>query len=196
MSKSGYIYIFANIGWWDDVPGPAGDHTGGAVFKFQETEKFLFRSLGKNYVFNNSWYLRSSYMKQGRFRDLFHWNNAVFHTKRDKTFFGEDPGFTRQWRFLNIEFGHDLVFHNEFPDELVKRGYQPISCGIHDDPGYIDGGAGDLTPIEGSPLIGKAKSMVIELPDGTHWRSPVEFDIGAYQNGSLFEGPAYVSFSE
>ena len=147
-------------------------------------------------MFNNSWYLRSSYMKQGKFRDFFHWNNAIFHTKQNKTFFGNSPGFTKDWSLFNIELGRDLVLHNEFADKLIKMGYHPINRGIHADPCYNDGAKGDLTPAGNSPLTGSSKSTAIELPDNSHWCSPAGTDIGAYQNGALIKGPSYVNFSE
>lgn len=86
-------FIFANTGWFDDVPGrgcdeskwahdvnPAGvpttdkdcaGHRLGKVLK-------LGNSLGlPTYVFHNSWYLRSPLTGGGRSGRLRHWNNAI-----------------------------------------------------------------------------------------------------------------------
>jgi hypothetical protein len=104
MSRSGYVYIFGNIGWFDDMPGTIpDDQYGGSVLKLlggADTE-----ADGPHYIFHNSWYLRSSYIKGQHIRNLSHFNNAalycdpgchgkrgkIAHCEGRKSIFGEKP---------------------------------------------------------------------------------------------------------
>ncbi len=135
-------------------------------------------------------------MKKGWTRNFLHWNNAIYYTSPNKPFFGNNPGFTRDWDSLNIEFSHDVVRHNEFPQELIAQGYQRICHGSDADPGYLDGAAGKMKLEKGSPLNSEGRSLEIDLPDGSRWHRPAGGGIGAYRNDSLFQGPSFVEFIE
>ncbi len=64
MTLSGYFFVFGNVGWFDSLPGPIADNQfGGAVFKLPPATD---PAPGHHYVFHNSWYLRSSYIKKKR----------------------------------------------------------------------------------------------------------------------------------
>ena len=102
-SSGGYRYVFANVGWFDRRPGPPGDaNNGGAVFK-EVDEPFPTEP---TYVFHNTWYVRSSYVKEGRIPGLVHLNNAIVYARSadhppglvvdDKPMFGAD--FLAKWQ--------------------------------------------------------------------------------------------------
>ena len=75
-SQGGYWYLFANTGWFDRKPGPPTDeNNGGSVLKTTKKKKWL--NDHPVYVFHNSWYLRSSFMKKGLLRQFHHFNNAI-----------------------------------------------------------------------------------------------------------------------
>lgn len=75
-SQGGYWYLFANIGWFDRKPGPPTDeNNGGSVLKTTTKERWLTDK--PVYMFHNSWYLRSSFMKKGLLRGFHHFNNAI-----------------------------------------------------------------------------------------------------------------------
>lgn len=77
-SKGGHWYVFSNTGWFDSKPGPPGDEfNGGGVLK--TTKKVKWLNEGPFYVFHNSWYLRSAYLKKGLLDNFHHVNNAVVY---------------------------------------------------------------------------------------------------------------------
>lgn len=79
--RGGFWYVFANRGWFDRKPGPAGDcHAGGAVIKSNPVDDAREgEALPRHpfYVFINSWYVRSPVLKKGKLRNLSHFDNAV-----------------------------------------------------------------------------------------------------------------------
>lgn len=75
-SRGGFWYVFSNTGWFDSKPGPPDDEfNGGGVLKTTKKTKWL--NEGPFYVFHNSWYLRSAYMKKGLLDNFHHFNNAM-----------------------------------------------------------------------------------------------------------------------
>ena len=77
-SKGGHWYVFGNTGWFDSKPGPPHDEFhGGGVLKTTKKAKWL--NEGPFYVFHNSWYLRSAYLKKGLLDNFHHVNNAVVY---------------------------------------------------------------------------------------------------------------------
>ncbi len=82
MDKTGggFWYFFGNLGWFNDKPGqPADENTGGAVFKFDKKDPpFPERPW---FAFNNSWYLRSNLIKDGKTQKFTHLDNAVLFCK-------------------------------------------------------------------------------------------------------------------
>ena len=141
----GRWYVYDNAGWFDDRPSrecvasgsckewqqrnPAlcGDlHDGGRVFKFRADGRY---APGPLYVFNNSWYLRASVIKDGRLGYIGHWNNAIDFCRPEdypdglcedvKPFFN---GFL--WDVDNYSFSNDLSNHPDFPAGLRAQGYR------------------------------------------------------------------------
>lgn len=147
----GRWYVYDNVGWFDDKPSRecaasgscqewqvrnpelCGDlHDGGRVFKFRPDGRY---APGPLYVFNNSWNLRTSLIKDGRLGYIGHWNNAIgFCQPEDypdgmcedvKPFFN---GF--KWDADRYSFGYDLSNHPEFPVGLRRKGYRVSGIGV------------------------------------------------------------------
>ena len=213
MKRSGYFYVFGNVGWFDDMPGPPeDDNAGGGVFKFQGR---VDPAVAPHYVFNNSWYLRSSYIKKKRLSSFLHTNNAIAYCdpgthgsdmcEAPKAFFGsgasipptdpiiEKKQFTTAWKKLGIAFVNDIVCHEHFPGVLREMGY-PIEDGVAADPDFVDRLHGDLRLNQGSPCRGAGRPLRMTLPDGSHWETPETFDVGAYQGETLFEPHPFVRY--
>ncbi|WP_245506314.1 right-handed parallel beta-helix repeat-containing protein [Rhizobium leguminosarum] len=74
MHRSGYFYIYGNLGWNQHRPGPDGDDRNfGQLFKFPKQHE----AVGPHYVFNNSWMLRGPISKRNRISQFHHLNNAI-----------------------------------------------------------------------------------------------------------------------
>ena len=72
--RSGYFYIYGNLGWNRHRPGPDDDGRNfGQLFKFPKQHE----AVGPHYVFNNSWMLRGPISKRNRLRRFHHLNNAI-----------------------------------------------------------------------------------------------------------------------
>jgi len=169
----GRWYVYDNVGWFNDKPGRecqasgsckewqernpelCGDlHDGGRVFKFRADGRY---APGPLFVFNNSWYLRASIIKDGRLGYIGHWNNAIDFCRPEdgldglcdgvKPFFN---GFI--WDNDNYSFGFDLTNHPDFPVELRRQGYRVSGSSVpHAEPLFVDGPNGDLTLPNDSP---------------------------------------------
>jgi hypothetical protein len=197
MKGHGYFYVFRNCGYFTDKPGPPDEEfSGGAVFKLAADPG---RTLGPMYVFNNSWYLRSAYIKDGAISDFQHSNNAIqFCTiattvcDPSKSFFGKaGSGFTQQWRSLNIRFVNDLSNHRNFPTGLNTEGYT-IEAGFSGDPLFQDPGSGNFELKPDSPCRAQGHPLNLACPNGTRWSSRTPLDIGASQSREdAFDGLAY-----
>jgi len=155
MDRSGYFYIYANLGWSYHRPGPddtdtmKNDRRNGRLFKLPT----LHTADGPHYVMHNSWLIRSSVMKKKRLANLVHRNNAIDYYDKGEEFdlaaaspFGEgwtsayDPNadwaaikkaekerFTKAWEELGISFDGDVINHPDFPRMLRVAGY-PIGA--------------------------------------------------------------------
>jgi hypothetical protein len=204
LERSGYFYIFGNLGWFDEIPGPPkSKNQGGAVFKFGEEAG---PGHGPHYVFNNSWYLRSPLADCGRWADLEHTNNAVLYCGQhpdhmaacttDARLFGdtangsEEERFTKEWAALKISFANDCIAHHEFPEPVRAAGY-PVEGGIAQDPGFRNPAKGDFRLNGESPCRGKARQLTLELL-GRPSVTVTPRDIGAFQDNELIEPPAGV----
>ncbi|MCW2308418.1 right-handed parallel beta-helix repeat-containing protein [Rhodobium gokarnense] len=85
VERSGWFYIYGNLAWYTQVPGPdpgadgkpRDDHTGGSVFKFNTKHV----ADGPTYVFHNSFHLREPIAKKKRFAKLAFFNNAIAFCK-------------------------------------------------------------------------------------------------------------------
>jgi len=188
-SKGGYWYVFANVGWFDRRPGPPGDlNNGGAVFKENRGPLFPTEPV---YVFHNTWYLRSTYVKKGRIPGLLHFNNAIVYARSadhppglvddDKPMFGAD--FLARWKPGDATHPPDATFDNDFCHHahysLMARLSGGTPAGGDPDPLFQDRESYVFTPAEGSPLLGKGKARTIGLADGGAWTVPAGLHLGA-----------------
>lgn len=191
--RGGHWYIFANVGWFDRKPGPQGDEfNGGGVFKANKVDKKMEDCRLPSrpvYVFHNSWYLRSSYVKKGKFRKFNHFNNAIEYActgdyppgiiDPKRKMFGDK--FTREWQCLEISFHNDLCNHRDFPDHYALVEGMQIE-GIHAQPRFREPENGYFAPQTDeprSPLIRAGKSMHMEFPGDQSWELPAGLNIGA-----------------
>lgn len=197
--NGGYWYIFANVGWFDRKPGPPGDEfNGGAVFKASKVKKgkeALYLPEHPVYVFHNSWYLRSAYLKKGKVGNFRHFNNAIdYCDPRDYP-----PGVGDPYREMlgsdfreekwnrdpkNLRFENDVCSFRGYPELILARPGPSIE-GIHADPLFTDPKTGRFEPKRDekkkivSPLFGASIAKEIKLRDGGVWDLPGEMNIGA-----------------
>ena len=82
LQRSGYFYIYGNLGWHTEAPGPgnnrpdgvdADTHISGSVFKLDK----IHQADGPTYVFHNSFHLRERIAKKRRLAGLQFFNNAI-----------------------------------------------------------------------------------------------------------------------
>jgi hypothetical protein len=205
--NGGHWYLFSNRGWFDRRQGPSGDcASGGAVFKAskvkKERDEDFYLPKHPVYVFHNSWYLRSAYVKDGKLRNFSHFNNAIEFADAARHPPGmvdpfrrmigpgavdplcDDPfeppeTFTTEWARLGIVFRNDCCNHPTFPEGLKGAGY-PVE-GVQALPGFESGRGGDFAPKAGSAILGKSVAWTIELPDGNTWKLPAGRNIGAIE---------------
>jgi hypothetical protein len=177
------------------------------VFKLGEKHE----AVGPHCVFDNSFCLRSSYIKRGSLGRLDHRNNAIlygdpaedaaaergappplFREHGGRTGRGEGPeryGFTRRWRELEIAFGGDVAGHPEFPERLRAHGY-PIGASLGVAPGFVAASGGDFRLRGESPCRDRALTVPLLLPDGD--TTTVEpHHVGALQDGTEAAWPAF-----
>lgn len=216
MRRSGYFYIYGNLGWNRHRPGPDDDDRNfGQLFKFPKKHE----AVGPHYVFNNSWMLRGPISKRNRFSQLHHLNNAIGYygaadpsTLQNSAPFGaawqsvpkegqdesalEGGHFTRLWQELDIRFDGDLIDHLYFPDLLRQAGY-PIGVHAHSGPvPFVSTGFGMA---EGLKLTAQVPAVPFQmkLPDGrTQSISGVNYTIGAWQGEHPFtvENPMFYDY--
>jgi hypothetical protein len=174
------IYVFGNMGGFDDRPCAKDKRLGhcrGKVFKFEAAEPY---PSGPFHVFHNSWYTPSPLIADGKSRNFHHWNNAIQFSDSDLTHFSD-----ADWD-ASYEFDHDL---SNLPfDELLKKNGQEKN-GIVADPKFKDPRIGNFELTADSPAIDRAKKL-----DLAGWKSTYSGkapDIGAYEGGRLFEGPNF-----
>jgi hypothetical protein len=181
-AAGGYWYLFANVGWFDRRPGPPGDpNVGGAVFK--KSGKALPDE--PVYVFHNTWYLRSTYIKEGRLPNLFHFNNAILYARAadhppglvddNKPMFGAD--YLDAWEAGDAIFDHDYCHHPHYAAMARRSGGTPAPGGP--EPGFQDRENSEFTPSAGSPLLMAGKNRAIRLADRTPWNVPAWLHLGA-----------------
>lgn len=216
----GRWYLYNNVGWFDDKPGrecqASGEckiwqernpalcadlHDNGRVFKFRPDGRY---APGPLYVFNNSWYLRASLIKDGRIGFIGHWNNAIAFCRPedypdglcegDKPFFN---GFL--WDTDNYSFKHDMSNHPDFPTGLRAQGYRVSGISVPPDQRLFDDAArGDFILPDGSPGRG-AGCIVVEDAGGLLEcddplpQAPAP-DIGAPSDGARPPGVDFVSY--
>jgi hypothetical protein len=194
--RMSHVYVFGNTGWFDDTPSRVTEsYNGGAVWKCPRNP---LPAPGYMYVFNNSFYIRSPYIKKKRLRNFKHFNNAIQFCQSDNhpdgacqnlsTIFGnslstfEKDRFTKQWISLGIH-------HPDFPAKIIADGF-PVESGFGGNPGFTNPRIGDfrLTTTSAARRRG-VESTTIELPDGKTWRLPDRLDLGAFQDGVRLPPP-------
>lgn len=216
----GRWYVYDNVGWFDDKPSRecaasgackiwqekdpelCGDlHDGGRVFKFRPDGRY---APGPLYVFNNSWYLRTSIIKDGRLGYIGHWNNAIDFCRPEdypnglcegvKPFFN---GFL--WDSDNYSFQHDVSNHPDFPDGLRARGYRVSGLAVPNSQRlFVDAPHGNMTPAENSPTRG-AGCVVHEDQDGVLTCTEPSAkgggpDVGAHLDGGRSEPVRFLHY--
>ena len=219
----GRWYVYDNVGWFDDKPGrecggngacthwaeqhPTAPeqctdlHDGGRVFKFRPDGRY---APGPLYIFNNSWYLRASVIKDGRLGYIGHWNNAIAFCRPEdypdglcegvKPFFN---GFL--WDNDQYSFKHDLSNHPDFPTALRAGGYRVNGTGVSpSQPLFADAAHGDFTLPPHSPGRG-AGCVVVEDDQGLlECRDPPPGsagpDVGVPGGGVRPDGVSFVAY--
>jgi len=216
----GRWYVFDNAGWFDDKPSREcklnGEcqrwqernpelctdlHDGGRVFKFRPDGRY---APGPLYIFNNSWYLRVSVIKDGRIGYIGHWNNAIAFCRPedypdglcegDKPFFN---GFL--WDNDKYSFKHDLSNHPDFPTALRAAGYRVSGVGVSpSQPLFVDGAHGNFALVPHSPGRG-AGCVVVEDDQGlVDCRDPplgsAGPDVGIPGDGVRPDGVTFVAY--
>jgi hypothetical protein len=216
----GRWYVYNNVGWFDDKPSRecqvsgecrmwqeknptlcADLHDGGRVFKFRPDGRY---APGPLYIFNNSWYLRSSLIKDGRIGYIGHWNNAIAFCRPedypDGLCEGAKPFFNGfLWDTDNYSFKHDMSNHPDFPTGLRASGYRVSGIGVSPaQPLFDDAAHGDFILVDHSP--GRAAGCIV-AEDG---RGLLECDdplpqaqapdIGAPSDGARPPGVDFVSY--
>ena len=210
----GRWYLYDNVGWFDDKPSRecavngeckkwqeksptlcADLHDGGRVFKFRPDGRY---APGPLYIFNNSWYLRTSLIKDGRLGYIGHWDNAIAFCRPedypDGLCEGVKPFFNGfMWDTDNYAFNHDLSNHPDFPAGLRARGYRVSGISVSPSrPLFSDAAHGDFSLVEGSPgrgagcIIDEDERGLLECLDPRPTATAP--DIGAPEGGAA--GPA------
>ncbi len=121
MERSGWFYIYGNLAWHTQMPGPGENppegiekdkRTGGGIFKLPRKHQ----ADGPTYFFHNSFHLRARIVKKKRFAHLQFFNNAMIYRS-------ETAGSTGPYETL---FGQDLAtlktpFDPDDPEEAVLK---------------------------------------------------------------------------
>jgi hypothetical protein len=168
----GEIYIYGNTA----VSMPESED-GWTIFKISSREQGLSKPL---YIFNNSWQVDFDII--GSPRDVWennhirHFNNAIVATASDS--------------FGIYNMGTDNRFDDDcsnvpFPDLLTRHGME--KNGMVADAMFRDPYGNDFRLKEGSPCIDRGREDPFLIP---HFEGDAP-DIGAYDNGSLIEGPPF-----
>ncbi|MBY3138982.1 right-handed parallel beta-helix repeat-containing protein [Rhizobium laguerreae] len=209
MVSSGHFYVYGNLGWNANKPGPLkDDHAAGQLFKFPDTREVY----GPHYVFNNTWLTRMAVAKKKRFAGFHHFNNAIALREPNgapavdpPNVFGsqwaspdkpdlspedlivsEEKRFTKRWDALKIEFDGDQIEHSNFPAAYRGASY-PLGANSRGGQLKLAGhtiGVPDQLHLDRPPQaivrdIVLANGQTILSGDGST-------DIGAWQTYGLF----------
>jgi hypothetical protein len=165
----GFWYFFANTGWFTDKPGqPTDENTGGAVFKFDKKKSpFPERPW---FAFNNSWFLRSNLIKNGKTQYFTHRDNAVlFCNPRDLEHWSSDlpcPGRARC-------SGCDLEPSPLEPEIFKCAGPDDPIPGFILDPAFLEGKMAETISFDGD-LTNKPFSKIL-IDTGREKRGHADF---------------------
>ncbi len=208
MASSGHFYVYGNLGWGINKPGPDGeDHANGQLFKFPDNREIY----GPHYVFNNTWFIKASVAKKKRFAGFHHFNNAIAFREpggisaidppnvfgsqwllpddplesAESVLKSEEKRFTKRWMDLQITFEGDRMEHPNFPDAYRLAGYPIGSTAAGGQLTFADHAPGEPRSLRlvDPPL---ATSYDVVLADGRSI-TPVRSDtvIGAWQGDDL-----------
>lgn len=213
--QSGFFYIYGNLGWSRERPGPdPEDPSTGRLFKFGTNHE----AVGPHYVVHNSWFVRNPIFKKKRIRNFHHLNNVIAYNEDALSIslnqvnpFGKDwqarhdPSsdwetiksiekrrFTKAWTELDITVDNDMVGHPAFPLELQSAGYPlgPRSSG--EVPRFSKALHGRPEGLKLDNAMNAAR-VTLQLPDGDKVKTfPDELpplDVGAWQGNELFRLP-------
>ncbi len=216
----GRWYVYDNVGWFDDKPSRecidsgecaywqekepqlCGDlHDGGRVFKFRPDGRY---APGPLFVFNNSWYLRTSLIKDGRLGYIGHWNNAIQFCYRqdypDGLCDGERPFFNGFiWDNDNYAFSHDLSNHPDFPAQLREQGYRVNGIGVPEStPLFVAPARGNLALVDDSPGRGAGCAIAVDRDAIMHCYDTADSetgpDVGAQPALEIDRGVSFVHY--
>lgn len=219
--RSGYFYIYGNVGWNRSVPGPGDDdRSNGRLFKFRKKHK----AIGPTYVVHNSWSLRASVFKKHRIACFLHMNNIIAFndtgsdtSKHPKRVFGknwqtvlpagrtaddiiasEAKHFTKEWFRLRIRFDGDMIGNDLLPDIARTAGYPLGPATVCKTPEFV---SDDFGVPEGLKLVEPeaAQTFEILLPNGESHAVNDNTDpglVGAWQRKRRFTlpDPAFVTW--
>jgi len=189
----GFWYFFGNRGVSKDAPGtPLDPNTGGKVYKYDATGPMPVKMV---FAFNNSYFLRSSLIKEGATTLLTHRDNAVIFSPPsdpgpDERFMG--PHFMPEGWASGVSFDHDLT-NVPWPGK--------ITANAQEQEGIVDPGARFVDPDNHDlRLAGETpRGCQVVLEPGTgwpgreRWASGPDTPVGAYDpSGSPVEGPPFV----
>lgn len=216
MERSGFFYIYGNLGWNFHRPGPDNDERNfGQLFKFPTDHK----ADGPHYFFHNSWLTRGPICKKKRFSQFHHLNNTIGYYEQNPQYtpeaavpFGSacladeqpspSPGeikeleknrFTKLWHDLDIHFDGDVIDHPDYPEKLRQAGY-PIGPHARGGPiAFRDRAPGAPKGLKSIKTMA-AIAFRIQLPDKQEQDiSGPNYQTGAWQGKELFavRGPLF-----
>ncbi|WP_027184461.1 right-handed parallel beta-helix repeat-containing protein [Desulfovibrio inopinatus] len=146
----GYWYIYGNRGYYTSEPGqPRDPNRGGKVFKFKYNNKMPYPSR-PNYVFNNSFMLRSFLIKAGATKLFNHAGNIVLFCipngdpicNPDATFIAAD--FLKYGWDDTVQFDFDLT-NKPFPERFTTEN-QEANGEVDPDFHFVDANQGNFMP--------------------------------------------------
>ena len=217
-SKGGYWYVFSNTGWFDSKQGPPDDeYHGGGVLK---TTKYVDHlNEWPFYVFHNSWYLRSAYLKKGLLDNFHHFNNAMAYCDPARHPPGVGDPCRRMFAPNSAEMGDDgrfaftYSFYEAWRDGVEDdEERRPLAITFRNDlcnhsdfghlvkaPGFDVRGHYGPVPFKrpqggyfkpvGCALKEKSISYDLELRDGGLWKLSDKNNIGAVGDTATEENP-------
>ncbi|NMC49134.1 MAG: right-handed parallel beta-helix repeat-containing protein [Desulfovibrio sp.] len=189
----GYWYFFGNRGVSKDVPGTSLDpNRGGKVYKYDAEGPMPDKPV---FAFNNSYWLRSSLIKEGATTLFTHRDNAVLFPPQtepgpDQRFLG--PNFMPDGWVPGVSFDHDLT-NVPWPPKITDNA-QEQNGRMDPEARFVDPDKHDLhlagqTP-RGCPVVFEPGA---DWPGRTRWTSGPDTPVGAYAaSGRPVEGPAFV----
>jgi len=164
LYRSGWFYIYANLGWHDDFPGLLGSkQTGESLLKFPKPKVLTqtdwlkeIKADGPHYIFHNSFHMRGQLfkIKKSIFKNWIVFNNAFSFDKivgpsnEDKdnkslarrTLFGDtntNLGAIDDAIKEQFQFLGNVIEHAPSPEELRRDGMRFEESSIQTYPGFV-----------------------------------------------------------